>query len=939
MKKFLMYVIVLVGILFIGYTTYYFVRNNETISLALAENESVYINKGETYELPIKWTKPYSSTKLEVKILNEQIVSYEEETKLFTGISGGITTVVITPTNENFGPFRFDIHVGDGSMENPYIIQTAIELSKIGNDEKYTLDKSYILIKDLDLKAYENWSPIGSRENPFTGVFDGNGKSISNMKITAAVDAGLFGAIAPSAQVTGIVLNDCIVSGSFENAGAIAGKSKGIIRLCKVNNLTLENDKDNSNNGGVVGYMENNSADDNFVAFGYIDLTSVRLSAKVAGNFGGIVGYMAGSVVINSKAHITNYTTLDNSLYFGSVAGIMQDAINSTKYTFSVVKKVLTITETMTITNSSTSLGALVGVNKDRSLDGHTNIIKSCYYNNQTDLNVIATSSTTINTSGAYKRELSELKEKETFVDWNFETIWTTYDNTVVCELNFDSAEVESLDEYIPGAKVYTADELWEILGIIRKSPNSGITYVVSKNDVNQGTITLDLTERGAGEWETIAKFMAKPITCSIICDEDVKIVIKNGGISGNNSSFFGYISGANTKFNNITFENIEVNSTEENIGVVATMLLDNACLDNIIVKDSNVTGNDETYFAAIICAKNFGRISNCKAISTNDHYVQTSCKSASVGGISATTSGYINNAIVDSYRIKVLSTLQDASAFVGGISATCYKGAITNSYFYGSIVNEEFVGDISSAGIVAKLSSGTKVEKCLAETQIKTRYTNDSTVVAGLVAYSEGGEIVASYFSGDMVGYYAAGICDTNSGTIDQCYAKGEFKGIVVSGLVNFNKKSIADCYVLGNVTGLTSNSISNGICYTLPVDSSVQHCFVNVSYANGQGKKNAETNEEFRATVEKVGQLFGLYPDTGTLTNCIVINYEDAEVKYTFFGIKPGWIGCSNDEACGATGDYTKFKNEAKFDQTVWEFDPNTNDGYPYLKNTPKV
>ena len=60
MKKFLMYVVVLVGILFIGYTTYYFVRNNETISITLAENESVYINKDETYELPIKWTKPYS---------------------------------------------------------------------------------------------------------------------------------------------------------------------------------------------------------------------------------------------------------------------------------------------------------------------------------------------------------------------------------------------------------------------------------------------------------------------------------------------------------------------------------------------------------------------------------------------------------------------------------------------------------------------------------------------------------------------------------------------------------------------------------------------------------------------------------------------------------------------------------------------------------------
>ena len=226
-----------------------------------------------------------------------------------------------------------------------------------------------------------------------------------------------------------------------------------------------------------------------------------------------------------------------------------------------------------------------------------------------------------------------------------------------------------------------------------------------------------------------------------------------------------------------------------------------------------------------------------------------------------------------------------------------------------------------------------------MAEANIKTKYTSDTTTVSGLVAYSEGGQIIASYFSGELLGYYSAGVCDINSGSIDQCYASGEFKGIIVSGLVNFNDKSITNCYVLGKITGLTSNSISNGICHTLPVGSSVEHCFVNVSYANGQGKKNAETSAEFRVTIEKVGQLVGLYPDTGTLTNCIVINYEDAEVKYTFFGIKPGWIDCSNDEACGKTGDYAKFKNEAKFDQTVWVFDPNTNGGYPYLKNTPKV
>ena len=76
MKKFLMYVIVLVTVLFIGYTAYYFIRNNENIQLALAEGEAVYLNADmdKTCDLPIIWTKPYSSTVLDVAISDQKVV-------------------------------------------------------------------------------------------------------------------------------------------------------------------------------------------------------------------------------------------------------------------------------------------------------------------------------------------------------------------------------------------------------------------------------------------------------------------------------------------------------------------------------------------------------------------------------------------------------------------------------------------------------------------------------------------------------------------------------------------------------------------------------------------------------------------------------------------------------------------------------------------------
>ena len=935
MKKFLMYVVVLVGILFIGYTTYYFVRNNETISITLAENESVYINKDETYELPIKWTKPYSSTKLDVKVLNEKIAVYNEETKLFTGVGGGTTTVEIIPSNNKFGPFRFDIHVGDGSLMYPFTIKNEIELAKIGTDEKYTLDSSYILINDLDMSSYENWQPIGiSLSKPFTGSFDGNFKSISNVKITSATNAGLFGAIDSSAVVSNLILNNAEYNGSFDNAGSIAGQSKGIIRLCKVNNFKLTNTKENSNNGGVVGYMINNSTDNNFVAFGYVDLTTVQVTANTNGNFGGIAGYMAGSVVMNSKVIVSRYETLANSLYFGSIAGSLEDAINSDRYTFSVVKNTLAVVEHIVNDNSATVVGALIGKNVDRNLDGYSNIIKSCYYACTDDITeIVGTSLTTLDLTNVYKRDILDLKQKATFVGWNFDTIWTTQDDTVINEINYNSAEPEAINEYIPGEPINTAADLLRIIEAIRQNPSSGAVYEVKSN------IVLDLDGK---EWQTIAPVITRPMTCSIICDEGVTITIQNGKISGDNSSFFGYISGVNTKINNLIYKDITVNSNAKEVALVATSLLDNATMENIEVQNCEVSGSSDTDYIAVVVATNYGNVKNTKVnVEASDvNTLKTESLTATMGIVSAINNKTISNVVVDSYEIISTSQNIDATAQIGGISGI-NNGTITDAQNLGATLNIDFRGTIYAGGVTSKLSNGASVEKSFAISTLKVPYTNKNSHIAGVVAYSDKGSIKTSFFRGNVEGYYASGICEINSGYIDQCYAVGEIKGTIVSGLVNYNNSSITNCYVTGKVTGVTSDAVANGICYTLPEGSSVSHCFVNVSYADGLGKKNAESNEEFRAEFEKVfGPLFNVYPKTGTLTNSIIINYENADVKGTFFNaVKNGWIDCSNEEANGQKGDYEKFKNNAKFDQSIWVFDANTNGGYPYLKNTPVV
>ena len=68
----------------------------------------------------------------------------------------------------------------DGTVPYGYTpIRTAQELDSIRNN----LSGKYILMNDIDLGEYENWVPIGTKKQPFSGIFDGNNHSIKNLNI------------------------------------------------------------------------------------------------------------------------------------------------------------------------------------------------------------------------------------------------------------------------------------------------------------------------------------------------------------------------------------------------------------------------------------------------------------------------------------------------------------------------------------------------------------------------------------------------------------------------------------------------------------------------------------------------------------------------------------------------------------------------------------
>ncbi|MDR1590144.1 MAG: hypothetical protein LBS51_08145 [Oscillospiraceae bacterium] len=126
---------------------------------------------------------------------------------------------------------------------------------------------TYHLTADIDLSDTE-WIPIGDSENPFSGVFDGQGHKISNLTITGDSYQynGLFGYVRDATiKNVGMVGTNINVSSS-SSAGGIAG----IAYASESSSLTIENcyntgdvsslsSSSSTNAGGIAGEVYTSS--------------------------------------------------------------------------------------------------------------------------------------------------------------------------------------------------------------------------------------------------------------------------------------------------------------------------------------------------------------------------------------------------------------------------------------------------------------------------------------------------------------------------------------------------------------------------------------------------------------------------------------------------------------------------------------------------------
>lgn len=148
---------------------------------------------------------------------------------------------------------------GAGTAGSPFLIATVEDFKTIGNNSA-DWDKHFKLTQDLDLSNYNetnlrmigHWVMLGSNANrPFTGEFDGNGKTIFNFKYKNLTDdyVGLF------QHVTGAIrhlkLVRATVVGNKTGAGALVGNlDQGSVVECCATEVSVSG---TDRVGGLVG--------------------------------------------------------------------------------------------------------------------------------------------------------------------------------------------------------------------------------------------------------------------------------------------------------------------------------------------------------------------------------------------------------------------------------------------------------------------------------------------------------------------------------------------------------------------------------------------------------------------------------------------------------------------------------------------------------------
>ena len=203
-----------------------------------------------------------------------------------------IQPVIIQAQSNGAETGKITLYVGDYSYDEStktYHIYSELGLNHwAGSDDvltaKVTLERDITLTKPADENG-SNWNGIGDLDNGYNATFDGQGHTISGLRMSQTDGSfqgfGFFRSIDSKAVIRNLNLTDVYIYSISEFIGAIAGSSSGRIENCTVSGTEVIGK--NSRVGGIAGYSKGDilSCTNNCMVTAYDKDPTV----------GGIVGY------------------------------------------------------------------------------------------------------------------------------------------------------------------------------------------------------------------------------------------------------------------------------------------------------------------------------------------------------------------------------------------------------------------------------------------------------------------------------------------------------------------------------------------------------------------------------------------------------------------------------------------------------------------------
>jgi hypothetical protein len=358
---------------------------------------------------------------------------------------------------------------GAGTEADPFQIKTPKDLDEIRNYLGSShADKYFALVNDIDLQVYLSegnpgynegafWDPVGGvYDTSFRGKLEGNGYTISNLRISRAGEnyVGLFGniyfstisdliihiseggSVEGNQLVGGLAghaessqINDVHVYGTIQGnssyVGGICGRSYSSTFLNNTASVVVSSSGDNiggligyslsnfencsvvgsisgtNNVGGMVGYNDNNP----MIGLGSLTQCYANVSMNaVNGNAGGLAGYNLGTISDSyGRGSITaplNAGGVVGQNTYGEVdmGGFMETVTGTITNCYSATL----------VNGSDATIGGFAGVNEGSITTSYWDINASGQENSAggTGLNGIA------------------MREAASFVDWDFTNTW-----------------------------------------------------------------------------------------------------------------------------------------------------------------------------------------------------------------------------------------------------------------------------------------------------------------------------------------------------------------------------------------------------------------------------------------------------------------------------------------------------------------------------------